>query len=55
VNTVYGLILSHQMPAAKIGNQWRIPVDVLTRWVLEKCGEPVTIDAPLEPVARIGH
>lgn len=46
-STVYRLLRTHQLPAFKIGSDWRFSVDAVDRWLktIEAGGAAMTADA----------
>lgn len=37
--TIYRLLKKHEIPAVKIGGQWRFKKDVLDAWLIERMGK----------------
>lgn len=37
--TIYRLLKKHEVPAVKIGGQWRFKKDVLDAWLVERMGK----------------
>ena len=38
--TIYRLLKKHEIPAVKIGGQWRFKKDILDAWLVERMGKP---------------
>lgn len=37
--TIYRLLKKHEIPAVKIGGQWRFKKDILDAWLVERMGK----------------
>ena len=38
--TIYRLLKKREIPAVKIGGQWRFKKDILDSWLVERMGKP---------------
>jgi excisionase family DNA binding protein len=38
--TIYRLLKKHEIPAVKIGGQWRFKKDILDAWLTDRMGRP---------------
>lgn len=46
VRTIYRLAASGQIPAAKVGRQWRFHVDAIDRWLISKSKDNLVKSSP---------